>query len=1170
MSLVDERELEIIKSGLTYRLEDAHSKEPHWDASYPWKEDPSTLPNNRRAVEATFRRSEKRLEKEPAWKEAYKREMHNMLDRGAAVLLSQAEIDKWKGPVWWINHLVAPNPHSTSTPVRIVWNSSQDFEGVSMNSILLKGPDVLNPIRAVLLRFREGEHAAIGDISKMYNSVWLEELEVHLHRFLWRDSPAEEIRDYAVVRVNMGDRPAGCISQVAMRETAGLPQFSHLVDEKSVIIDNAYVDDVFASNKDPERLSEILEGVTTILAAGGFHLKPWVRSGHSGRESEEPAEPKTLLLPNQLQAEDNKALGVGYHVEEDKLFIMVGVNFSTRKRKMRVEEDLTEEEVEEKTPDPLTRRMLLSQVAGLYDPIGLATPMKQKGVILVRRAFQAAGQLVKDTWDAPLPDELRRKAIVLFREYARLSSVTFPRCITPPGWVGKPWGITFSDGSSESYGAVVYLRWETKSGTKVRLVESKAKLAPLNQKGDAVKAEICGAVFASRLRKFVEKQGRLEIERWFHLIDSQTVLGAIQRDSYGFQTFFANRVGEIQKTGLVTDWWWVSEKDNIADLVTRDGCSPELLVEDSVWQNGPAFLTKPLEEWPIKSAADVAAASRQEVTTLRRKAFSAVTTRAQALKQQQSGDKGATAGGTGPTPTVLDDGTQKLWGAGLVNQLNLTKSHSLSFFCGVLGYVRRFLYMLRNKTNHRIQREAVLMVKERKAAFLDLCLAAQAGVSFPTTTLHRLVVGKDQATGLWLCHGRIQSASKTSGIPLIPYGARLGVLLAEEAHSINHEGVAGTLLRVREKAWIVQGPRVVRGVIDKCVECRKRRAELGSQIMGDLPVERTNPARPFEYTALDLFGPYTVRDSVRNRVKKKVWGVVFSCMASRAIHADLVVDLSTEGFLQTFHRFTALRGHPRKLWSDSGTNFVGARPALEDLYTFLASINKEVVQHRAAVAGTDWEWKFSPADSPHRNGAAEAAVRVIKKALSSVGETGDLTTLEFQTLLFLAANLSNERPIGARTQLQEESVDIITPNSLLLGRVDPEGDTQGFDFPNYPFSRLRAVQLEVDKFWKKWSQLAGPHLFIRQKWHVQSRNVAVGDVVWVADQNALRGRFRLGRVIEAVPDGRGVVRDVKVRTCPCAPISWSQVKKDEVSWQSTVLHRDVRRLVVLIPVEDQQ
>ncbi len=679
MSLADEKELEIIKAGLTFREKDAHSDQPHWDAKYPWKENPASLPNNRKAVEATFLRAEKRLMKDPLWKEAYMKQVHEMVGRGAAVKLTKEVMDSWNGAVWWVSHLTAPNPHSVTTPVRLVWNSSQEFGGVSMNSILLKGPDVLNPIRAVLLRFREGEHAAIGDITKMYNSVWLEEQEVHVHRFLWRDSPEDEIEDYAVVRVNMGDKPAGCIAQVAMRETAMLPQFSDMKEERRVIDEDSYVDDLLTSHNDPHCLNEILRGVEYILKAGGFYLKPWVRSGQSGRRDGTESKPVTLTLPNQLREEDNKALGVGYLVQEDELFVMVSINFSRRKKKMRTETDLTEGEVEVKTPNPLTRRVLLSQIAGLYDPIGLVTPVKQKGVILVRRAFQEAGKLTKDTWDEPLSDELRGKAIELFKEYARLSRITFRRSLTPSDWKGKPWGITFSDGSCESYGAVLYLRWETSDGVVTRLVESKAKLTPLNQKGDAVKAEVCGAVFATRLKGYVLKHGRLDVEKWFHFIDSQTVLGAIQKESYGFQTFFANRVGEIQKAGPVTDWWWIPGEINIADLVTR-GCSPELLGENSVWQKGPEFLSSPVEDWPIKSASEVAADAREVVSRLQRKAFAAVLTRAQAKKllnpDSPGGEDPIVTGGVSRAPASSGNGIKLtlsetkemeiLWGATLI------------------------------------------------------------------------------------------------------------------------------------------------------------------------------------------------------------------------------------------------------------------------------------------------------------------------------------------------------------------------------------------------------------------------------------------------------------------------------------------------------------------------
>lgn len=138
---------------------------------------------------------------------------------------------QWTGPVWYISHLIAPNPYSITTLVRLVWNSSQTFRGVSNNDLLLKGPDVFNSICAVLLKFRRGAFAALGDIKKMYNSVWLEDQEVHVHRFLWRDSEEKELGEYAVTRVSFGDKSAGCIAQLAMRESDHLPQFSHLEEE---------------------------------------------------------------------------------------------------------------------------------------------------------------------------------------------------------------------------------------------------------------------------------------------------------------------------------------------------------------------------------------------------------------------------------------------------------------------------------------------------------------------------------------------------------------------------------------------------------------------------------------------------------------------------------------------------------------------------------------------------------------------------------------------------------------------------------------------------------------------------------------------------------------------------------------------------------------------------
>ena len=386
------------------------------------------------------------------------------------------------------------------------------------------------------------------------------------------------------------------------------------------------------------------------------------------------------------------------------------------------------------------------------------------------------------------------------------------------------------------------------------------------------------------------------------------------------------------------------------------------------------------------------------------------------------------------------------------------------------------------------------------------------------------------------------------------------------------------MLRMRQKAWVVQGRRLAQRIVDKCVHCRKARAQVCRQVMGDLPVERSRPAAPFQFMCVDLFGPYLVRDDVKKRVSMKVWGVVFCCMASRALHIDLVNSMSTESFLMVYQRFTAIRGHPTKVWSDPGTNFIGAKSLLEDLYTFLSSQDTANLEEYAAKNGTSWSWKIHPADSPHRNGAAEAAVRIAKRALQSLSKSTNLTFSEFLTALQVAANLANERPIDARVQSQEDSVQYVTPNSLLLGRASHSGDPKSFDFQNYLYKQLQEIQSQVNEFWKAWCQLAGPNLFVRSKWHTRERNVSSGDVVWLCDQNALRGQFRLGRVVTAAPDRKGIVRDVEVLvtpgTCvsihPQQPAAHSSVPGDRKGKSNgVILHRDVRRLVVLLPVEEQ-
>lgn len=163
----------------------------------------------------------------------------------------------------------------------------------------------------------------------------------------------DDIQEYAILRVNIGNKPAGCIAQVAMRETANLPKFYHLVEERQVLEQDAYVDDILTSHNSLNRFKQITTNIKTILEAGGFHMKPWVYSGQSGRSEvkEKMSESSIMVPPNQLSKEQNNALGLGYDSENDKLHIMPAVNFSKKKRKMRLGENLSKEEVRAQAPE---------------------------------------------------------------------------------------------------------------------------------------------------------------------------------------------------------------------------------------------------------------------------------------------------------------------------------------------------------------------------------------------------------------------------------------------------------------------------------------------------------------------------------------------------------------------------------------------------------------------------------------------------------------------------------------------------------------------------------------------------------------------------------------------------------------------------------------------------
>ena len=412
--------------------------------------------------------------------------------------------------------------------------------------------------------------------------------------------------------------------------------------------------------------------------------------------------------------------------------------------------------------------------------------------------------------------------------------------------------------------------------------------------------------------------------------------------------------------------------------------------------------------------------------------------------------------------------------------------------------------------------------------------------------------------------------STNSDIPIIPYGD-LAKLIVLYHHKKHHRDVDTTVAMVRQEVWPIRARKIASEIDSKCKFCKVKREIFASQRMGDLPWHRSQMLPPFSSVAMDLFGPQEIRDDVVKkgpRKYKKVWGVVFSCTSTRAVHLDVATDYSTEAVIHTVRRLMAVRGNVRKIISDPGSQLVRASAELCEWRQGWDKTQLERFGHDKGI-----EWKFIMANSQHQNGVSEVMVKMVKgvqKALlTAVGDT-KLSLNEFFTLLAEVGNLINERPIGIKPN-EKSATDYLSPNSLLLGRCSDRINSGPFepdqvitDDPGDIKSRFLLVQAITNQFWKVWLKLYFPSLLLRQKWHTDRRNMEVGDICLLKDSNVFRGEWRLCEVTKAMRDERDKVRNVQVTVKPKQSGSGPYIVTKPI-----YLNRHVNNLILLVPVSER-
>lgn len=1063
----------------------------HYEIQLPFREDKVFMPNNRKQAMTRLEWQKKKMEKNDKYFEDYKAFIDKIVEKGYAYKVPDNRLQGKIGETWYLPHHGVYHPKKNK--LRVVFDCSANYRGSSLNDRLLQGPDLTSSLLGVLTRFRVGQIAYMADVESMFYQVKVPEDQHDCLRFLWwrNGNLKQEVDEYCMSVHIFGAASSPSVANYALRNTAKLTENTDVAD---TILKNFYVDDCLKAVKSEETAIHQINELRDTCAKGGFNLTKFICNNKEVMEAipKEAASASVLDLDlNKLSTIKERALGTQWNLETDT------IGFSI-----------------ELKDQPTTRRGLLSVISSIYDPLGIAAPF----VLPAKRLLQELCKEKSLQWDEALPEEQNQRWLEWKSQLKELEKVKISRCMIPENFsdpVDKQLHV-FSDASSVGYGAVAYIRYSDSSGKiGVNFLMGKARVAPLNIVS-IPRLELTAATVSVKIGKYLinELKDDLKFDSIHYHTDSMTVLGYIKNEKKRQPIFVANRVQLIDDYTKVKEWNYVESKLNPADSASR-GMTGNALAKENRYLEGPAFLKTPEKDWPKQPSS---------------------------YGNNESEDKETSA-----ATTVKEDVFSRF-----VN--HYSNWFKLSRATAVL---RRFIKFLKTKEKNHAKlstteitdagQAIVRYVQKREFSSEINALKVGQPIS-KNSSIFSLDPYLNSKSDLLCVGGRLRRSKcieeEAKHPALLPNKHKVSQLIIEDNHrKLGHAGRSHVLASVRSRYWITKGNSAVRSVLNKCVLCRKTNGKVNEQKMADLPEERVNPAPPFTVTGVDVFGPFQVKDG-RKSVKR--YGVLFTCLTTRAIHLETVNSLETDSFIQSLRRFIARRGNVKILRSDNGTNFVGAN---RELKKCLAEMDDEVYTY---LLKHEIDWIFNPPGASTMGGVWERQIRTVRKVLASLltENVGYLDDETLRTLFCEIEAIVNSRPL---TTVSSDDMNPLTPNHALGIEcgiiVPPPGNFQRDDI--YMRKRWRRVQYFTNLFWSKWKKEYLCSLQERKKWNAQRRNVQLNDIVLIKNEICPRNEWLMGKVIKVEKDDKNDVRSVMLKT-----------KNGE-------LRRPINKLVTLLPVEEQ-
>lgn len=1072
LSVDDQRALELMEKTL-------EKVENRYQIGHLYRYENMKFPDSKAMAMKRLSYIEKKMDADPEMSKQYCNKIQEYVDKGYARKVPSEELVIQHPHEWYIPHFAVTNVNKPGK-IRLVMDAKAKSHGVCLNDLLLKGPDFVPPLIAVIWRARLKKIGFIADIAEMFHQVQIRPQDRCSQRFLFRgERRTGEPDTYEMIRLIFGAVSSPSIAQFIKNYNAKLYETT-CEGVSRAIIQQHYVDDYFDAADTPEQAIELITNVIKAQKDAGFKLTKFISNDQS--------------VTNALPEEDRAKAG------EDGMVRVLGLSWHLPTDCLTVKFDLSILKKLKNSTEVPSKREVLKAMMSIFDPLGIVQPVTIRLKIIFQDLWRR-----KVNWDDKIPEDLHKKWIIWLQDTTKMNAVTIPRYYFPQIEAFSVAELhTFCDASDKGYAAVVYLRVVVGCKAHTSFVSAKSKVAPLKHL-TVPRLELQACVMGSELAKTIEREIALPITRRYFWTDSKITLSWF-RSKERLNAFVGSRVTKIfSDTDRVDEWHWIPSELNSADLATKAHES----FDSERWLNGPKFIAEDKQEWPKFEMPEM---NEHEMIGF----------------HQELDDQifiGVTANHT------------------LFKLPDINRFSQFDRLIRATAHANKMIWALQQKKTDRPTRTELfkLNVADLQQARHDWyreiqseeyaeeihCIRTKGYVKVCSKLHHHSPFLHD---GILRMKGRVKDPLmpfEEQNPVILPGNHKFTQLLIKKYHEKNfHVGVHTVINNLRQLYDIIGCKQAVKKIFNECERCRELKKKPNQPEMGNLPLERVTPfQRPFTSVGLDYFGPITT-----TMFRKKVmrYAALFTCLVTRACHVEVVHSLTTNSAIMAIQRFICIRGIPKKIFSDNATCFRGAA---KELIEFKEHMVKEGGKLADKFQNYGIEWSFIPPASPNFGGCWERKVQSIKVALRAALNEEYPNDETLTTIICEVVNTVNNTPLS---EISNDPHDLraITPNDALLGGPNC---TQ-FDVTDAGKSlnqnEWKMAQRIADRFWQRWVVECRPMMKQRSKWYDNRNfvNLEPEDIVLVADEQVKRNNWLKGKVEEVYPGKDGIVRVALVKT----------------------------------------